>query len=175
MTRARAALFVSLCHLSLIGGFALSSSLSPRAQPSEEKTPGVGYSAVKLYTIYTALHADYSFFAPEVGSSHELQIEFTDKTDASYEIQLSPSNREVNVRFSCMLLIFTRDRVFQELIARSIAATAYKQCPSATSITVSVYRYNLPTIAEYRSGQKPDRTLYFKSVHRTPNAEAAAL
>lgn len=129
-------------------------------------------SVVALYTIYTAMHADYGFFSPEIGSTHELEMEVVDVEGGKHTIGLEPANLEVAVRFKTLLLIFARDRIYQELVARSIAAYAYERVPAATHITVTVFRHNLPTLEAYRSGELATRVLYFQSAYSTSAGRA---
>lgn len=163
-----------LLHLTAIGSVAMYRAVTPRETPSETETPGIAFSVVRLYTLCAVLNADYGFFTPEIGAAQELELEVINAAGVSQSVALAPDNREVQVRFNAMLLIFTRDRPFQELVARSIAALVYREFPHAVQIRVSLYRFDLPASADYRAGERPTRTLFFRSIYATQGLNDSA-
>src|SRR5438552_1183798 len=95
--RARLMMAACIIHLIAIGSFATVASFTRKRPPSEQTIYSPLFSALKLYTIYTALAADYGFFSPEIGSSHEMEIEVVEMSGKTRRIDLKPANREVSV------------------------------------------------------------------------------
>ncbi|HEX6739497.1 MAG TPA: hypothetical protein VF310_14560 [Vicinamibacteria bacterium] len=142
-----AALWVVL-HLLLVLLGALEALPLPRR-------PGSPWHWLAAYTEYTGAGNDYSFFSPAVGSQIRVRLLRTDGSGATREIHLDTANREVNFRIGCMLLASMKVDEIRGPMARSWASLVMGAGPEeASRVEVVVESYHLPSMADYRAGER---------------------
>ena len=115
--------------------------------------PRVG-QLVEYYSQVTVMQADYSFFSPNVASDLRVEVTVEDSSGVHLVNPFRISNTAVNTRFQCSVIGFQSIPAAQELTARSWAARVYEQYPTARSVSVTGSMYHLPTLREYREGQR---------------------
>jgi hypothetical protein len=107
-------------------------------------------------------NAGYGFYAPEVGSSYRTNFLLQDAQGTtwldSFEQVDSPEARLrfvgiVESAFGSGAAETAPDR--RGRLVKSWAATMFARHPSARSLAVVVEAYDVPTMAEYRAGQRP--------------------
>jgi hypothetical protein len=110
---------------------------------------------VERYTEVTVMQADYSFFSPDVAADLKVLAMVQDSAGRHTVDPFDVANPEVKTRFLCSVLCFQNVPEVQELIARSWAARVYEKFPAAQSVSVRGLVYHLPTMREYRQGNRP--------------------
>jgi hypothetical protein len=107
------------------------------------------------YGSYTGANSAYGFFAPSVASSWRARFSLYDEAGNGW-VEDTPDgpNREVALRISCILGMFARDNL-REGLAVCWAARMFARHPSARLVNVHVEHYDVPSLAEYRSGDRP--------------------
>ncbi len=125
---------------------------------AELNLPGDNFAAraIRFYASLSAANANYSFFAPSVGSPLRATFHFTDADGRQYSEDTDAQAREVTLRFGNMVDAF-RNKIDNEPVRRSIAASwsgrVLAKYPAATKVRFVLDEYQIPTMAEYRAGQ----------------------
>jgi hypothetical protein len=145
-------MLLAIVHLSIISVKAFRNQFGWSTWLTEHKSIS---KIIEYYSQVTVMQADYSFFSPNIASDLKIEVMIEDE-NGKYPVNLfEVSNPEVNTRFQCSIIGFQNVSIAQELIARSWAARAYEQYPSAKFISVKGSAYHLPKQEEYRSGKRP--------------------
>lgn len=117
--------------------------------------------AVETYREYTGANNGYGFYAPAVASEWATAFEVCEGAPARCsEAREEVPNREVG------LLIATIDGMYMEdetrdLVAASWACLQFGRHPRAALVIVKPRVFDIPTMAEYRRGERPQwRTAY---------------
>jgi hypothetical protein len=116
----------------------------------------------------------FSYYAPDVGDNFRTRFTLWDSQggewEASFENTDSPEARLklAGIAFSAFANgaaeEFPEKRV---RLIKSWAATMFSRFPSAVALTVVVEAYDIPTMAEYRGGQRPAwKVVYQAQVQR---------
>lgn len=125
-------------------------------------------SAPRLLALYGALSgtdSSYGFFAPEVGTQLRVTFELTcaDGTKRT-DILTTGASHEADLRIGDMVAIFwMADENLQRGLAGSWAGRMLARHPDATRVLVHLDAYELPTMAEYKRGERPDWSLYYEA------------
>jgi hypothetical protein len=141
-----AALWVVL-HLLLVLLGALEALPLPRR-------PGSPLHGLAAYTEYTGAGNDYSFFSPAVGSQVRVRLLRAGPGGAMQEIHLATASREVNFRIGCMLLASMKVDEIRGAMARSWASLVMGAAGAGSRVEVVVETYRVPSMDEYRAGQR---------------------
>ncbi len=126
---------------------------------------------VTTYTDCSGIEAGYSYFAPSVPPNGKLSFEIR-YPDGRTEYDLPPvGGAAAGYRIATLL-----DRLqnihyvrLREAILQTLAAAAGREHPRAETIRARFAVANLPSIAEYRAGQRASyRTLYAYDFRLSP-------
>jgi hypothetical protein len=131
---------------------------------------GLGWVGKPLgwYAALSGADSEYGFFAPGVGSQLRADFEITGADGRQVSEELIPNlDREVSLRVGNIIGIFW-DEIDDEQSRRSIAAswagTVLARHPGARQVKVVLRAYDLPSMAEYRSGERPQWTPFYQAV-----------
>jgi hypothetical protein len=152
MSRRHAVITVAAClHLALV----LCGAAKVRLLATEHPA-GL---ALATYRAYTGSDNAYGFFAPGVASEWRGHFTVCHKDGRCTEADLPHGNAEAAVLLSSihgMLAYEVRD-----VLAASLAAAEFARVPDAKLIVVKVQVYAVPTMTQFRAGQRPRwRTAY---------------
>jgi hypothetical protein len=152
------------CHLALV--IAGAAHLTPRV-------PGAVARGLRFYDSVSGAGDSYSFFAPAVGP--ELRARFivtTPQGTHSEEVLGSGKNREVGFRLGTLagtVYVLTKRTDLRRAFLGALAANRFGAHPEATRVQVSIDVWEVPTMAEYRTGVRPQwRSLHEATFVRTP-------
>jgi len=117
--------------------------------------------AFKLLRYYGSLSgsaANYSFFAPSVGSPLRASFYLTDDKGATIVEEADASDdREIALRLGNVVDAF-RDKLQDEKVRRSIAASwsglVLSKYPSARKVRFVLDEFHIPTMEAFRGGEK---------------------
>jgi hypothetical protein len=129
--------------------------------------------ANQVITQYGALSgtdSSYGFFAPSVGTQLRVKFELTDaEGKKSEDILTTGASHEADLRIGDMVAMFwMAEQDLQRAMAACWAGRILARHPDADCVVVHLDAYDLPTMAEYREGQRPDWSPYYEAefVHR---------
>lgn len=138
---------------------------------------------VEWYATMSGAGSGYGFFAPAVGARYRARFVLRDVRGSTWTDTFDQSNSpEARLR-----LAGSADRAFasgeaeqsaarRERLVKSWAAVMFSRHPGAASLTVIVEAYDVPTMAQYRSGQRPSWQVEYEAhVQRDSSAVAAGL
>jgi hypothetical protein len=138
-------------------------------------SPGVVRSAVLSYCNLSGTFRDYTFFAPGVASA--LKAAFLVEEAAGGPptlVTFAAESREIAFRYGSIMRSGMADERGRDLFAQSWSALILGSRPSAESVTVMVERMLVPSMDEYRRGQRPEWTpLYVGKFSRRRAPEGA--
>jgi hypothetical protein len=149
MTRTHALLTVAAaCHLALVVCGAAHQRLVDEPHP-------VG-RALRWYGGLSGSDSGYGFFAPGVAGERRLVCTLTDAAGHSWAepLEMRGQGREVDLRVLPLLLMFSEPDL-GDAMAASVAAKMFGRFPAATRVTVRVDVCVVPTMEEYRAGDRP--------------------
>jgi hypothetical protein len=122
------------------------------------------------YARMTGADNQFSFYAPEVGDSFRTRFTLWDSQggewEASFEDTASP---EARLRLSGIAFsAFANGAAVEHpekrvRVVKSWAATMFSRYPRAIELTVVVEAYDIPTMAEYRGGQRPTWKIVYQA------------
>lgn len=124
---------------------------------------------LNLYTQYTVMQADYSFFSPNVGPSPFLKI-IVEQNDSLIKFPLDIDKGELGIRLFTSLNAFNNFPEARELMARSWAAFALKKYNKADAITIEYYISNPRSVQDYFMGKQATDSLLYAAKYQV-NAE----
>lgn len=117
---------------------------------------GILKSTVLTYCNLSGTFRDYTFFAPGVASA--LKAAFLVEDTAGGEptlVSFGAESREISFRYGSIMRSGMQDERGRDLFAQSWSALVLGNRPSAESVTVMVERMIVPSMEEYRRGQRP--------------------
>jgi hypothetical protein len=105
----------------------------------------------------------YGFFAPGVGSQLRATFQVVDKDGAtSDELLPTSASREAKLRIADLIALFwTGDEGLRRALAASWAGRILAKHPNAEGVMVHVDAYDLPSMAEYSAGKRPEWAPYY--------------
>jgi hypothetical protein len=120
---------------------------------------------ISQYGALSGTDSAYGFFAPSVGT--QLQVTFV-LTDAAGKITTdvltTGVSKEADLRIGDMVAIFWMDdQNLQRSLVGSWAGRMLARHPEATRVAVNLDAYDLPTMAEYREGKRPEWSPYYEA------------
>lgn len=123
--------------------------------------PGPVTNALSTYGSLSGCFRDYSFFAPNVASGIKATFIVEDPSRGHKLVTFDSGSREMVFRYSGIIASGMLDVRARDLFAQSWAALVLGGEPSAQSVTVIVERMSLPSMTEYRHGERPEwQTIY---------------
>jgi hypothetical protein len=120
---------------------------------------------IAQYAALSGTDSAYSFFAPSVGTHLRVMFELTDaEGKKSTDVLTTGASHEADLRIGDMVAIFwIVDRDLQRSLAGSWAGRILARHPGAERVVVHLDAYDLPTMAEYREGKRPDWSPYYEA------------
>jgi hypothetical protein len=145
--RSRVIVYAAIIHLCFVaGGAAKLTAVSPNR---------VIGKIIGAYQGYTGSGMSYGFFAPGVASQRRVIWHGYDERAAKWTIDFEkPATREVDLRLSTMAGLFSQDGA-HDVIASSWAAWMFGKHTDTSISIVEVQAYVVPTMKQYRQGQRP--------------------
>ena len=141
----------------------------------EQSTSGIG-KTVEWYGRMSGADSQYGFFAPEVTALYRSRFILQDERGATWSDSLEQAKSpEVALRLEGVV-----ERAFsngaaeesaerRERLVKSWAAVMFTRHLRAVSLLVAVEVFDVPTMAEYRGGDRPEwKALYTARVEREP-------
>lgn len=157
-------LFTALaaCHLTLVACGAASVRF-----PSGS---GVLGDAIAWYGAMSGAEGTYRFFSPSVGTPVRATFTMTDADGNTRADVLYEGNQEVTLRL-IKILLATYESDLRQKVTASWAGKMFARHPDAQRVTIRVEEYQLPTMTEYASGERPFwRSEYEAVFQRRPDA-----
>ena len=118
------------------------------------KQAGPAGKCVTLYGRLTGSSNSYGFFAPNVANQLITTVTAEDVRGNHTVIPFGGTGSETERRVSTMMMVFANARCPQ-MHGLSLAAYTLGKNPAARTVTVDICQRRLPTMAEYRQGQRP--------------------
>jgi hypothetical protein len=125
---------------------------------------GLGGRAWAVYDAATGSGSSYGFFAPGVASMPRARMQVTDGDGVATTTVLRHAPAcEVDLRIgTAVSMVLHIDEPMRRALAASWAATAFAR-PKAANFVVRVELLELPTMAEYRAGSRPQWRPYYEA------------
>lgn len=123
-------------------------------------------SLFEIYSSFTYTNRNFGFFAPTVNDDFSIDlIAFKNNQKIGQKILFNESNSENKIRLSTMLWHFAEgnSNSQMDLYARSWAIYCMNKDSLITSVKVSVYKNNIPTMKDFRLGKQISKTLYYQT------------
>lgn len=114
--------------------------------------PVMGVS--NIYSQTTFSNRNFGFFAPGVTPDWNLHITTVDEQGVPRQFELPAPSREMQVKHYSMVGHAVENDDTMDLFARSWAVYAMNHTPEAVSVEVLITRNTIPSMAEYRDGQR---------------------
>jgi hypothetical protein len=146
-----ARLIAAAAHLGLVGAGAL--QVLPRGQ-------GWAARAVSEYAALSGAEGFYTFFAPGVDTQLRPMFDVTASSGEVITDTLKGTvNSEVDLRVANLIgLSWSED--FRRALMASWAGAMFARHPGAARVEARVEFYELPSMEEYRAGQRPAWRLF---------------
>jgi hypothetical protein len=133
--------------------------------------------ALQWYGAMSGADAGYNFFAPRVGSELRVAFVLTGPDGRRWEDDLTAGeNQEVKLRVGSMTGLFPaapEGEALRRDLAASWAATMFGRHPDADEVTVRVEVYEVPSMEDYRAGQRPEWRLVYTAHFARAGAASA--
>src|SRR5262249_42632119 len=125
-------------------------------RPWQPKSP-LGFKLVQLYGALSGVDNTYGFFAPDVGSQVRAAFILTDAHGRSWNESLEHGpTRECNLRLSGIVDSMFALSIEDDDQIDCWAAAMFGRHPTAETCTIRLQAFNVPTMAEYRAGKRPE-------------------
>jgi len=111
--------------------------------------------ALRTYNNLSGSFRDYTYFAPAVGDNYKVAFILEDARGQSRLINFISDNREVDFRYQCIMTVGMRRETLRDVFSQSWAALLFGSHPDAQKVTVMARRVHVPSMADYRRGQRP--------------------
>ncbi len=118
------------------------------------------------YGALSGTDSSYGFFAPSVGTQLRVTFVLTDAAGATTtDILTTGVSKEADLRIGDMVAIFWMDdQDLERAMAGSWAGRMLARHPEAVRVAVHLDAYDLPNMAEYREGKRPEWGPYYEAV-----------
>lgn len=123
-----------------------------RLLPDSDRLPA---RTIRLYAECTGASNGYGFFAPSVASPWDVQFSIYADGEGWVEGALPDANTEVQLRARTVLGALPYESL-REPITASLAAQKFSLYPRADFLNAHVRFLHIPTMTEYRAGQRPE-------------------
>jgi hypothetical protein len=153
---ARVASVLLFCQLLMIAGGAF--HFAPWLH-----VPWLGDALVTLGDL-TGSRYSFGFFAPDIPNPVVAEVTTVHYDGAENVRTFGGGTTELDHRIQTMMAFFTVVDT-DNLHAASLAAYAFGRDDSVEKVKVSLRCYVLPTMAQYRAGQKPDVREYYAGLY----------
>lgn len=132
--------------------------------PEVQKVMHAGDGYVILYEAVTGAGGGFGFFSPNIGNQFLVRFQM-DGQGKAVEMKELVSD-EVSVRTINMNRYFVEkfeNEKSKRAIAASLSAYIFNKFPNLKSLEFIVDFYKLPSIAEYREGQRPSTSEVYRA------------
>jgi len=119
------------------------------------RVPGKLGKALRTYNNLSGSFRDYTYFAPAVGDGYKAAFILEDEHGQAQVIDFLSANKEVDFRYQCLITVGMQHEELRDVFAQSWAALLLGSHPEARKVTVMAKRNHLPTMSQYRQGQRP--------------------
>lgn len=118
------------------------------------------------YGALSGTDSAYGFFAPSVGTQLQATFVLTDAAgNTTTDVLTTGVSKEADLRIGDMVAIFWMDdQDLKRAMAGSWAGRMLARHPEAVRVAVHLDSYNLPSMAEYREGKRPEWDPYYEAV-----------
>jgi len=135
------------------------------------RPPGV---PLQFYGQWSGASNPFNFFAPVITPSVQVSFEMALDSGELVREEMRTSDDVMNVRTYCLALNFHL-MGSQDDVARAWAAKMFGRHPTARSVTLRMEEFRLPSMEQYREGQRPRwAERYQASFERRPPSTAQA-
>jgi hypothetical protein len=125
------------------------------------KNGGFAGHSVSLYGHLTGASNSYGFFAPNVANQLITTVTAEDVQGNRRVVEFGGGGTETDRRISTMMMVFANAKCPQ-MHGLSLAAYILGKNPTARTVSVEIYQRRLPTMADYRQGERP----YLEEIYR---------
>jgi hypothetical protein len=119
--------------------------------------------AIDYYAEITFANRNFGFFAPSVSSDWNLDLTVTDTAGRRRPYALVAPGREMELKLYSMIGHGSESADLTDLFARSWALKAVNENPDVYRVDVVLTRNRIPTMAQYRHGQRIGRAPYYRT------------
>jgi hypothetical protein len=132
------------------------------------------HRALRTYKNLSGVFRDYRFFAPAVASDMRAGF-FLEQADGTTEFEaFATDNRELSLRYHCIIASSMRDERLRDLMARSWSAVMLGSHPDATRVTVVAQAFALPSMSAFVAGQEPRWNVVYAAAFDRRRADPGA-
>jgi hypothetical protein len=132
---------------------------------------------LRWYARLSGADSEYGFFSPEVGSEHRTRFLLEDDHGSPWSDAIDrTSSREARLRlnniadYPFMSGAAVESPALRQELVKSWAAAMFSRHPNAIAVTVVVEAYDVPSMADYRAGQRPSwKQVYEARLQREPS------
>jgi hypothetical protein len=116
---------------------------------------------LRTYKNLSGIFRDYRFFAPSVSDDTRVGF-YLERADGTSELEsFSADNREVDLRYNCIVSSGMHDNKLHDILIQSWAAGVLGSHPEAARVTVIGQAYQLPSLQAFADGAQPRwKTIY---------------
>jgi hypothetical protein len=157
------------CLCLLLGATHLATVVCGAADCLPEQNRSVPVQVLQAYAKLSGADSQYGFYAPEVGASCRAKFILQDDQGSTWSDSLEATTyAEARLRLGGSVeCAFANDTAQQlpkvrQRLVKSWAATMFTRHPRAASVTVVVEVRDIPTMAEYRGGLRPNWIVVYK-------------
>ena len=118
------------------------------------------------YGALSGTDSSYGFFAPSVGTQLRVTFVLTDAAgNTTTDVLTTGVSKEADLRIGDMVAIFWMDdQDLKRGMAGSWAGRMLARHPESTRVVVHLDAYDLPTMAGYSEGKRPEWDPYYEAV-----------
>lgn len=139
---------------------------------------GTWVPGLHRYAMMSGANSQYGFYAPSVGNYSRTRFELRDESGRTWSDTFETAKfSEARLRLGGADFPFLNGEAQQspqlrERMVKSWAATMFTRHPDAVALTVFVESYDVPSMADYRGGRRPNWNLIYQAhVRRDATAD----
>jgi hypothetical protein len=123
--------------------------------------------ALALYGALSGSDNGYGFFAPSVSSQLRVTFSMTDSAGRRWtDVLARGHNREADLRIGGIVSMSSSEE-WRRGLAASWAARMFGSHPEASQVVIRIEVYDVPSMAEYQEGKRPEwNTVYEATLFR---------
>jgi hypothetical protein len=119
-----------------------------------EVRPAGLQTILSVYGNYTGADGRYGFFAPHVSEQIVMTVIGREASGREYVEEHRGSGPEAELRLTTFLHGMVQIPVY-DTPAAAFSVEMFNRLPTVQSVTILLSRYEVPTMAQYRQGQRP--------------------
>jgi hypothetical protein len=131
-------------------------AIAPANEGTSRRFVAIG-AALKTYLNLAGIEVGYGLFAPNIPNGYRLSYELHGQDGMMQRGVLSPRSGETDLRLAAFLdqLGQIRSDVVRAVLFNSIADSLFQAQPEVESARLSFEAIKMPSLREFRNGQKP--------------------